>query len=90
MKHSTVLMSRIVRSLYITWEAIGMDVLQMKVEFDNMSYCTKAEVEEFILDAHRLETYGKDEVAIKAFRSSERSLQKIYLDLAFPHKTYTM
>jgi hypothetical protein len=90
MQDKEILIPRIVRSLYTTWEAIGMDVLQMMVESENKSFCTKAEVEEWVLDAHRLEAYGEDEEAIKAFRALDKQLRRTYLDMAFPHKTYTM
>ena len=85
--------SRIVDAMRKTWDACGMDFMQLMVEYENRSYCTREEVAECVVDANRMETYGDDKEAtdqyydIEFSESGKQEKERIIM-LAFPESRH--
>lgn len=74
---------RIISVLHRTWDAIGYDVLEL-----TGGEASRAEVIEMVCDANRIDMYGNDNEAVKAFYSLSRKEQDKICKEAFPYKKY--
>ena len=83
---------RVVQALARTWDVIGMDFLDLMVEYDNKSYADKDDVIEAVTDADRLHYQGDDEEAAKYFYSLQYGSpeRQRLLDKAFTEDRYGM
>ena len=83
---------RVVQALARTWDVIGMDFLDLMVEYDNKSYADKDDVIEAVTDADRLHYQGDDEEAAKYFYSLQYGgpERQRLLDKAFTEDRYGM
>jgi hypothetical protein len=84
--------ARVIEALNNTWNAIGMDSLQVIIEFENRSYMTKEEVIEVVTDADRLHYNGNDKEAAEYFYSLEYGgpERRELLDKTFKEDKYGM
>jgi len=87
------LTKRIVSAMKKTWDACGMDFIQLTQEYEGRSYCDFDEVSECVIDANRMEMFGNDKEATDFFYAlgytpEEEKEKTRILKIAFPEKRF--